>query len=118
MFGLIAYGALRAWFKKDGHIGDAVFRNPWLARLLHHGYAVVVVERSGTGASSGLLSAAFGDVAAEADQVLNWVAARPWCNGRIGMFGTSMVAMAQYAAASAGNPHLRAILPVASSFEM
>ena len=34
------------------------------------------------------------------------------------MFGTSMVAMAQYAAASAGNPHLKAILPVASSFDM
>ena len=109
---------LRAWLKKDGHIGDIVFRSPWLERLLHHGYAVVVVERSGTGASSGILSAGFADVAAEIDEVLNWIAARPWSDGSVGMFGTSMVAMAQYAAASANNPHLKAILPVASSFDM
>ena len=86
---------LRARFKKDGHIGDIVFRNHWLKRLLHHGYAVVVVERSGTGASSGILSPAFADVAVEIDQVLNWIAAQPWCDGKIGMFGASMVAMAQ-----------------------
>jgi putative CocE/NonD family hydrolase len=109
---------LRARFKKDGHIGDMVFRSPWLERLLRHGYAVVVVERSGTGASSGILSAGFGDVAAEIDEVLNWIAAQPWSDGNVGMFGTSMVAMAQYAAASANNPHLKAILPVASSFDM
>jgi putative CocE/NonD family hydrolase len=109
---------LRARFKKDGHIGDIVYRNPWLKRLLHHGYAVVVAERSGTGASSGILSPAFADIAAEIDQVLNWIAAQPWCDGNVGMFGTSMVAMAQYAAAVAGNPHLKAILPVSSSFDM
>lgn len=109
---------LRARFEKDGQIGDVVFRTPWLKRLLHHGYAVMVVERSGTGASSGILSPAFADVAAEIDEILNWIAAQPWCDGKIGMFGASMVAMAQYAAASAGNPHLKAILPVASSFDM
>jgi putative CocE/NonD family hydrolase len=109
---------LRAWFKKDGHIGDMVFRTSWLKRLLHHGYAIAVVERSGTGASGGILSPAFADVAVEIDEVLNWVAAQSWCDGTIGMFGTSMVAMAQYAAASAGNPYLKAILPVASSFDM
>jgi putative CocE/NonD family hydrolase len=109
---------LRAMLKKDGHIGDIVFRSPWLKRLFKHGYAVVVVERSGTGASSGILSAAFTDAAREANEVLNWIAAQPWCDGNVGMFGASMVAMAQYAAASAGNPHLKAILPVASSFDM
>jgi putative CocE/NonD family hydrolase len=109
---------LRAWLKKGGHIGDAVFRNPWLKRLLRHGYGVVVVERSGTGASSGVLSPGFVDVAQEISEVLDWVAAQPWCDGNVGMFGTSMVAMAQYAAASSGNPHLKAILPVASSFDM
>jgi putative CocE/NonD family hydrolase len=109
---------LRARFRRDGHLGDIVFREPWLQRLLHHGYAVVVVERSGTGASSGILSPGFADVAVEIDDILNWIATQPWCDGNVGMFGTSMVAMAQYAAASAGSPHLKAILPVASSFDM
>jgi len=108
----------RATLKKDGHIGDQVFRNRWLKRLIKHGYVIVAVERSGTGASSGVISASFAAVAHEADEILNWIAAQPWCDGNIGMLGTSMVAMAQYAAASVGNPHLKAILPCASSFDM
>ena len=109
---------LRAAFKKDGHIGDQVFRNRWLKRLIQHGYVVVAVERSGTGASEGKISASFAEVAREADEILSWIAAQPWCDGNVGMFGVSMVAMAQYAAASSGNPHLKAIFPCASSFDM
>lgn len=109
---------LRAWLKRNGHIGDMVFRTPWLKRLLHHGYVIVAVERSGTGASGGVLSSAFADLGVEIDEVLDWITGQPWCDGNVGMFGTSMVAMSQYAAASAGNRHLKAILPVASSFDM
>ena len=109
---------LRARFARGGQIADVVFRERWLKRLLHHGYAVVVVERSGTGASSGVISASFEEVAHEADEILNWIAAQPWCDGNIGMLGTSMVAMAQYAAASACNSHLKAIMPCASGFDM
>ena len=53
----------------------------------------------------------------EADQILDWIAAQPWCDGNIGMYGDSFQAMLQYAAASSGNPHLKAILPVSSSFD-
>jgi putative CocE/NonD family hydrolase len=109
---------LRARFAKDGQIGDIVFRESWLKGLLDHGYAIVVVERSGTGASSGGMYASFEEVAQEADEILNWIAAQPWCDGNIGMIGTSMVAMAQYAAASTGNPHLKAIFPCAGGFDM
>ncbi len=109
---------LRARFAQGGHIGDMVFRERWLRSLLDHGYAIVVVERSGTGASDGVISASFREVAGEADEILNWIAAQPWCDGNIGMIGTSMVAMAQYAAASTGNPYLKAIMPCASSFDM
>ena len=109
---------LRARFAQDGHIGDMVFRERWLKGLIDSGYAIVAVERSGTGASGGIISASFEEVAREADEVIDWIAAQPWCDGNIGMIGTSMAAMAQYAAASAGNPHLKAILPCASSFDM
>jgi len=109
---------LRAKFTQDGHVGDMVFRERWLKGLIECGYAIVVVERSGTGASGGMISASFREVAREADEILDWIAAQPWCDGNIGMIGTSMVAMAQYAAASAGNPHLKAILPCASGFDM
>lgn len=109
---------LRARFTRDGHLFDQVFRSPWLKGLTEHGYAVVAVERPGTGASSGIMRASFECAADEADEILNWIAAQPWCDGNIGMFGASMVAMAQYAAASAGNPHLKAIFPCSSGFDL
>lgn len=113
-----AFLRLRAILKKDGHIGDITFRTRWLKRLIKHGYVVVVVKRAGTGASEGVTDASFADVARKADEILDWIAAQPWCDGNIGMLGTSMVAMARYAAASTGNPHLKAILPCASGFDM
>ena len=84
---------------------------------MRHGYAVIVVERSGTGASTGVANLSHEFAAKEADEILNWIAAQRWCNGRIGMFGESFQAMVQFAAASSGNPHLKAIFPASSSFD-
>jgi putative CocE/NonD family hydrolase len=108
---------LRAKLSRDGHLLDPVFRTPWLQPLLEHGYAVVVVERPGTGASFGSVHPSWEVGASEADQLLGWIAAQPWSDGNIGMFGDSYEAMTQYAAASTGNPHLKAIFPCSSSFD-
>jgi len=94
-----------------GHLMDPVFRTPWLERMLHHGYAVLVVERPGTGASFGTMDPSFEVGASEVNEILDWIAAQRWCDGNIGMFGDSWQAMIQFAAASTGNPHLKAILP-------
>jgi putative CocE/NonD family hydrolase len=72
---------------------------------------VVVVERPGTGASFGRLSQDPAVGAREANEILNWIAAQPWSDGKIGMFGDSIQAQIQFQAASAGNQHLKAILP-------
>ena len=100
-----------------GHLMDPVFRTPWLETVLEHGYAVVVVERPGTGASFGLMDPSLEAVAQEADEILNWIAAQPWSNGSIGMFGDSYEAQTQIAAASTGNPHLKAIFPASVSMD-
>jgi len=42
---------------------------------------------------------------------LEWIAAQPWCNGRIGMFGDSYLAGTQFYVAPMGNPHLVALNP-------
>jgi putative CocE/NonD family hydrolase len=75
------------------------------------------VERAGTGASFGRTHPSWEIAAREADQVLDWIAAQPWSDGRVGMFGDSYEAMTQYAAASTGNPHLKAIFPCSASFD-
>jgi putative CocE/NonD family hydrolase len=95
----------------NGAIKDALNRTEWLGQMVKSGYAVIVVDRPGTGASFGQL---YGDpdvVAHEVSQVLDWIAAQPWSDGNIGMFGDSIQAQIQYRAAAAGNPHLKAILP-------
>lgn len=102
---------VRSWLAPHGTVWDATFRTKWLGRMLDSGYAVIVVDRPGTGASFGTLANEPSAVAGEADQILNWIAAQPWCDGNIGMFGDSIQAQIQFQAASTGNPHLKAILP-------
>ena len=109
------------WFRhkvyERGHLMDPIFRTPWLETMLEHGYAVVVVERPGTGASFGVMNPSLEVVAQEADEILNWIAGQPWSNGAIGMFGDSYEAQTQIAAASTGNPHLKAIFPASASMD-
>jgi hypothetical protein len=111
------YLRIRYWFGKQGHLMDPVFRTRYLERMLKHGYAVIVVEKPGTGASFGIMNASFEAGAKEADEILNWIAAQPWCDGNIGMYGDSFQAMIQFAAAIGGNPHLKAIFPTSSGFD-
>src|SRR5512138_3222933 len=90
---------------------EAGSRTEWLGEMLSSGYVVVVVDRPGTGASFGRLSQDPAAGAREANEILNWIAAQPWSDGKIGMFGDSIQAQIQFQAASAGNQHLKAILP-------
>ena len=113
-----AYLRIRYWFGERGDLMDAVFRNKYLETLLKHGYAVIVVERPGTGASFGVMNGSFEVGAREADEILNWIAAQKWCDGNIGMYGDSFQAMIQFAAAATGNSHLKAIFPTSSGFDL
>lgn len=109
---------LQAKFTGRDFIVDQARMQPWLGAMLRHGYAVLAVERRGTGASFGVARPSFEDAAREADEILDWIAAQPWSDGRVGMFGDSYAAMTQYAAASSGNRHLKAILPCSSSLDL
>jgi len=42
---------------------------------------------------------------------LEWMAAQPWCNGRVGMSGDSYIAATQFYVAPTGSPHLAALNP-------
>jgi len=113
-----AYLRVRYWFDKRGNLMDPVFRTKYLENMLKHGYAVIVVERPGTGASFGVMNASFEVGAKEVNEILDWIAAQNWCDGNIGMYGDSFQAMIQFAAAATGNPHLKAIFPTSSGLDM
>jgi putative CocE/NonD family hydrolase len=109
---------MRYWLSAQGRLMDPLFRTKWLGNMVSHGYAVFVVERPGTGASFGITNPSMEIVAKEANEILDWIASRSWCNGNIGMYGESQQAWYQFVAASTGNPHLKAIFPAASQLDL
>lgn len=86
----------------------------WVPR----GYAHVIANIRGTGGSGG--SFGFFDSTERRDMydLVEWVAAQPWCDGNVGMIGISYFAMTQLEAAVERPPHLRAIFPVAATADL
>jgi putative CocE/NonD family hydrolase len=109
--GLRFRGLIVSLFGGNGQVQDALNRTEWLGQMVNSGYAVIVVDRPGTGASFGKYNGDPDIAANETNEILNWIAAQPWSNGEVGMFGDSIQAQIQFRAASTGNPHLKAILP-------
>jgi putative CocE/NonD family hydrolase len=102
-----------------GSILDPLFRDSWLGSIVPHGYIVVSVDRPGTGASFASPTPGSMETAAKFEnEIMDWIATQPWSDGNIAMYGDSQQAMVQFAAASTGNPHLKAILPSASDIEI
>ncbi|MFF8288428.1 CocE/NonD family hydrolase [Streptomyces sp. NPDC016309] len=85
-------------------------RHPWYAG---HGYASVRVDARGHGNSEGLPHDPWSGAAlADGAEVVAWLAARPWCAGRVGMFGIGRGgSLALRLAAGAPGP-LRAVVAV------
>lgn len=77
------------------------------------GYAVVVVDVRGTGASFGTRDALRSPT--ERDdyyEIADWIVAQPWSDGRIGSTGISYLGAAACFLASTGHPAVKAIAPL------
>ncbi|WP_328836969.1 CocE/NonD family hydrolase [Streptomyces europaeiscabiei] len=75
------------------------------------GYAIAVVDTAGTGHSGGDEVFHGTQSGRNAHDVIEWLAAQDWCNGKVGMAGNSQLAMVQWQAAAQQPPHLAAIAP-------
>ena len=84
------------------------------ALYAQHGYAVVIQSVRGTFGSEGTF-APFQHDAWGADRDgydgVEWAAARPWSNGRVGMLDGSFSGFTQYLTAPTRPPHLAALSP-------
>src|SRR3954454_15298765 len=78
----------------------------WRA-IVGHGYAAVYQDCRGRHGSEGE-DRVYADDAADGGDTLDWIAAQPWSNGRVGMSGSSAGATTTFAAASTRHPSLRA----------
>jgi uncharacterized protein len=75
--------------------------------IVAHGYAAVYQDTRGRYASEGE-DRVYADDAYDGYDTLDWIAGQPWCNGMIGMSGSSAGATTTFAAASQRHPNLRA----------
>jgi putative CocE/NonD family hydrolase len=82
------------------------------------GYALVVVDVRGTGASFGTRDS-FRSPQERADsrEVADWIVAQPWSDGRIGATGISYLGAAADFLASTGHPAVKAIAPLFSVWD-
>jgi putative CocE/NonD family hydrolase len=96
-------------------IGDS----PDIQALIKRGYVAASADVRGSGASFGRTLGIFtAEESQDAYEITEWLARQPWSNGRVGMFGGSYLGITQLMAAGRKPPHLRAIFPVMSAFDL
>lgn len=104
---------------KEGTVPVVLVRTPYKKenassqyyRFVQRGYGVVIQDVRGREGSSGQWLPMCFEIE-DGDDTLNWIAAQPWSNQKIGMIGGSYLGYVQWAAAASGNPYLQAIISV------
>jgi uncharacterized protein len=80
--------------------------------MVNAGFVVVVADARGTGFSEGDYD--YYNIEGgphDGFDLVEWMAAQPWCDGNIGMMGGSAAAVYCYLTALTDPPHLRAMVP-------
>jgi putative CocE/NonD family hydrolase len=96
--------------KNDGTAVRDAIRHPYLAG---HGYACVRVDMRGSGESDGILYDEY--LKQEQDdclEVMEWIAAQTWCDGKLGMFGKSWGGFNALQVAARRPPQLKALITI------
>lgn len=83
------------------------------------GYAHVLVDARGTGASYGVWKAPFSrDEINDYNEVVNWVVGQPWSNGNVGATGNSYTGNTALWLATLMNPAVKAVVPRHYEFDL
>jgi predicted acyl esterase len=92
-------------------------------QLVKYGYVVAVVDFRGTyasfGKNAGFNRGEWQDAARlDAYDITEWLAAQPWSNGKVGMWGCSATGGSQMQAMSTAPPSLKAIFPMSCEWDV
>lgn len=98
---------MRTPYNRRGAVGTAI-------RLAQSGYAVVVQDVRGRFGSDGDWNP-FRFEAQDGHDTIEWAAAQPWANGKVGMWGGSYVGATQMLAAITRPPHLAGVAPLVTA---
>ncbi|TAI62909.1 peptidase S15 [Bradyrhizobium sp. Leo170] len=80
-------------------------------RWVGGGYVVIALDVRGAGYSPGYLDLVSAREARDFYDAIEWAAAQPWSNGKVGLLGISYMAINQWQVAALQSPHLAAIIP-------
>src|SRR5579875_32695 len=103
----------RAWLPSPEEPMRGSILRGWRS-ILAHGYVAVYQDTRGRHGSEGE-DRVYADDAADGWDTLEWIAAQPWTNHRVGVSGSSAGATTAFAAASTGHPSLRALFAQAGA---
>ncbi|WP_159013494.1 CocE/NonD family hydrolase [Acidisoma sp. S159] len=99
--------------KRDGTVDRDALTHPYFAG---HGYACMRVDMRGSGESDGLLDDEYLKLEQDdALEVIDWIAAQPWCSGLIGMIGISWGGFNGLQVAARRPPALKAVVSICST---
>jgi putative CocE/NonD family hydrolase len=110
---------------KDGDPTPAIFTlTPYIADSYHprayyfaqQGYAFALVDCRGRGNSEGTF-VPFASEEQDGYDIVEWLAAQPWCDGSVTMWGGSYGGFDQWITLKGAPPHLRTIVPVAAAHQ-
>ncbi len=100
-------------FTLTPYIGDSYHeRAMYFAR---NGYVYALVDCRGRGNSEGRFEP-FANDAKDGYDVVEWLAAQPWSNGKVAMWGGSYAGFDQWATLKEAPPHLATIVPAAAAY--
>jgi len=79
--------------------------------FVSRGYVHVIADTRGAGDSEGEYDFQGRQEQQDGYNLIEWIAAQPWCDGNVGMLGMSYFAVVQNLVAATQPPHLKAIAP-------
>jgi predicted acyl esterase len=88
-----------------------VFETPDPEAWIPHDYIVIKIDSRGSGKSPGFLDVNSPAESRDLYDAIEWAAAQPWCNGKVGLLGISYYAAGQWSVAALKPPHLVAMIP-------
>jgi hypothetical protein len=100
-----AHGRLPVVLTRSPYNGTGAGPSEFLTRLAGRGYVVVDQDCRGTGRSHGLLRP-FEQEQNDGYDAVEWAAAQPWSNGKVGLWGASYLGVTVMQAAATHPPHL------------
>ncbi len=101
--------------KRDGTCARDALTHPWFAA---RGYACVRVDMRGNGDSEGLMEDEYTpQEMSDAVEVIDWLAAQPWCTGRVGMMGISWGGFNGLQVAALAPDPLKAVITLCSTVD-